>query len=322
MGEQARGALPADEEVVTSVLATGSSTAVRVRNLLRALRPDAGTRAALRTVDVLYHPFTVPYPRLPGLPRVLSLADVQHRDLPDLFSRAERAYRSSTYDAAARRADVVVTISEFSKGRIVEVLGIDPARVRVAQLGVRLPAVGGTGPREELVFCPAHVWPHKNHARLIEAMARLRESRPGLRLVLTGGGAESLGRLPAWVEDRGRVGADELASLYARAGCLAFPSLYEGFGLPVLEAMAAACPVAASQAGSIPEIAGDAAVLFDPYDVDAIARGIDEALGDNGVRVARGLERAARFTWSRCAEAHLTAYRRLVQEASSERGGE
>jgi glycosyltransferase involved in cell wall biosynthesis len=159
------------------------------------------------------------------------------------------------------------------------------------------------------VLYPARVWPHKNHARLVDAMRLVRRTHPGMRLVLTGGGTELLPDLPDWVEARGNVPGSELPRLYATAACLAFPSLYEGFGQPPLEAMAAGCPVAAGAAGSLPEVCGDAAVMFDPEDVEAIAHGIEQALTDRDALVARGHERVRRFTWQRCAEATVAAYR-------------
>ena len=162
-------------------------------------------------------------------------------------------------------------------------------------------------PRESFLLYPARPWPHKNHARLFEAFARVRDRRPELRLVLTGVGHDP-GRLPAGVETLGGVSADELVSLYRRAAALVFPSLYEGFGLPPVEAMACGCPVAASNAGSLPEVVGDAAVLFDPHDPQAIAAGIDEALDRAGELASRGIERAERFTGDATARAHDRVY--------------
>ena len=123
--------------------------------------------------------------------------------------------------------------------------------------------------REPFLLYPARNWPHKNHERLFHAFALLRRVRPDLRLVLTGGGHSA--SPPKGVEVHGHVTPEELVSLYRRASALVFPSLYEGFGQPPLEAMACGCPVASSNAGSLPEICGDAARLFDPEDVSAIA---------------------------------------------------
>jgi glycosyltransferase involved in cell wall biosynthesis len=130
--------------------------------------------------------------------------------------------------------------------------------------------------------------------------------RPELRLVLTGQG--DLGALPPGVEARGRVSRDELVHLYQGAAALVFPSLYEGFGMPVVEAMACGCPVACSNVASLPEVAGDAARLFDPRDVDEIVAAVEDVLADPEPWIASGLERAQAFTWDACARAHDEVY--------------
>ena len=125
--------------------------------------------------------------------------------------------------------------------------------------------------------------------------------------MLTGVGHDPA-RLPPGVEALGGVTADELVSLYRRAAALVFPSLYEGFGLPPVEAMACGCPVAASCAGALPEVVGEAAVLFDPLYPEAIAAGIDEALDRANQLAGLGIARAARFTWDATARAHDRVY--------------
>ena len=117
---------------------------------------------------------------------------------------------------------------------------------------------------------------------------------------------------PAGVEIRGHVSDAELVSLYRRAAVLVFPSLYEGFGQPVLEAMACGCPVASSNAASLPEVCSDAARLFDPHSAEAIAEAVAEVLDDPQPWTERGLARAAPFTWEASAEGHEAAYRDAV----------
>ncbi|MFC7496035.1 MULTISPECIES: glycosyltransferase family 4 protein [unclassified Nocardioides] len=282
-----------------------------------AARRSGELRRALRSADVVHYPLSAPAPPAPrGVPWAVTLLDVQHHDLADLFSRAELLYRTLTYDRPARRAAAVLTISEFSKQRIVHHLGVDPDRVHVAHLGVDTshfePVVGD---REDFVLYPARGWPHKNHRALIEAMRLVREEQPELRLVLTGGGLDDLGGLPDWVDRRGLVSREELLSLYQRASCLVFPSRYEGFGLPPLEAMASGCPVAAANAGSLPEICGDAAVMFDPEDVRDIARAVLDARSRGPELAARGLDRCRQFTWAACADVHRGVYRAMAEAA-------
>ncbi|MEP6817344.1 MAG: glycosyltransferase family 1 protein, partial [Marmoricola sp.] len=244
----AAGLSGAAREIVAERLAGGGSSMGRLATMARSTVPGADVRRVLGRTDVVHYPLTVPVPRRPrSTPTVQTLLDVQHHDLAELFSVQERAYRALAYDRPARRADVVMTISEFCKARIMETLGVPAERVRVAHLGVDATTFSPyDGPREQFVLYPARGWPHKNHERLIAAVERLRVDRPDLRLVLTGGGASRLGPLPSWVEHRGLVPEVELVELYRRAACLAFPSQYEGFGLPPLEAMASGCPVAAA----------------------------------------------------------------------------
>ena len=297
-------------EITVSRVRTGASTAQRLVSVASSILSARRIRGFMDSPNVVHFPFTVPVPSpARGVGFVQTLLDVQHLDLPHLFSRAELVYRRRFYEGAAAKADIVITISEFAKSRMIEALGLASERVRVAPLGVDTAAfVPNTGERENFVLYPARGWPHKNHARLIEAVALLRRDRPGLRLVLTGGGLQALGVLPEWVDVKGLVSTEELRDLYRRAAIMAFPSLYEGFGLPPLEAMASGCPVAASNAGSIPEVCGDAAVLFDPYDVEAITEGIRQALNQDAGRFDRGLAQAASFNWVRCRDVHVAAY--------------
>jgi glycosyltransferase involved in cell wall biosynthesis len=307
---KARGFSEGVPEVVIDEIDGGSSTRDRLATVATATARGGRIRHRMGRVDVMHVPFTVAVPRPPaGVPLVQTLLDVQHLELPQMFTRAELAYRSWFYDRTATRADAVITISEAAKRQIVAHLGVDPERVHVAHLGVDTDRfTPQTGPRDDVVFYPARGWPHKNHLRLVEAVALLRETRPGLRLVLTGGGLETFGLLPDWVDVRGLVPPEELVGLYATAGCLAFPSLFEGFGLPPLEAMASGCPVAASDAGSIPEVCGDAAILFDPLDVNAMSAAIDRALDAPPALVASGLDRVREFTWTACARVHEDVY--------------
>jgi glycosyltransferase involved in cell wall biosynthesis len=309
-------------ELVSSEVLGGGSTGERLRSQMQALR-SSRLRSAVAGADVAHFPFSVPVPRPPrGTPWVQTIHDVQHFDFPSFFPRLERAYRRLAYDGPARRADAVITISQFSRERIIKHLRVAPERVRVAPLGVDTDEFSPRrGPRGDFVLYPARGWPHKNHQRLVRAMHRVRETHPGMRLVLTGGGLDALGTLPAWVENRGLVPREELVELYRSAACLAFPSLYEGFGLPPLEAMASGCPVASSNAGSLPEICGDAAVLFDPHEPDAIAAAIIEAVSARDRLAAAGLERVTRFTWKACADIHADLYREVAADHPHRRGG-
>lgn len=301
------------EEVATGVR-TGPTARARLGAVASIMLDARRVPPRLRTDRVVHFPFTIPVPRpARGQAFVQSLLDVQHLDLPHLFGRAELLFRRHFYEGAARRADAVITISEFARGRMIELLGIPGDRIHVAHLGVDADSFAPYfGEREEFVFYPARGWKHKNHARLIEAMRAVRVERPDMRLVLTGGGLDALGEVPDWVDVRGLVPSSELRELYRRAAVLAFPSLYEGFGLPPLEAMASGCPVAATDAGSVPEVCGDAAVLFDPENSDAIAAGILDALARADELAKKGHEHVRAFTWERCRDVHVGVYREVA----------
>lgn len=266
-------------------------------------------RRRLRGADVVHYPLTLRIP--PVAPSVVTLQDVQHLDLPQMFSRSELAFRKLAWHRSVRGADRVIAISEFVRDRAIEQLGLDPARVRAIPLGVDHDVFSpGAVEREPFLLYPARSWPHKNHERLFEAFALVRRERPELRLVLTGGG--NFPELPDRVEARGHVLSTEVVGLMQRASALVFPSVYEGFGLPTLEAMACGCPVASSNAGALPEVVGDAARLFDPHDPRAIADAVLDVLADLALWTERGLARAELFSWDATARATDAVYGELL----------
>jgi len=291
-----------------------TTTTGRVAAMSRAWLAPGRVRRALRLdgLDAIHFPLSVMLPAVRRPPAAVTVHDLQHELYPEFFSRSELAYRRVLYKQAVTGSRIVIAISEHARQTLIERYGLDGDRVVAIPLGVdheRL--TPGDGPREPLLLYPANPWRHKNHARLYEAFAIVRRERPELRLVLTGTGHAAA--LPEGVESRGRVSYDELVGLYRTAAALVFPSLYEGFGLPPLEAMSCGCPVASSNATSLPEVCGDAAELFDPLSVEDMARAIDAVLADPGPYVERGLARAQPFSWEATARAHEAVYRRLAE---------
>ncbi len=276
---------------------------------LAAARPRA-LRARLEQADVVHYPLTIRLPTVPQ-PSVVTLHDVQHLDLPSLFPRSERAFRSLAWHRSVRGADRVIVISDFVRERTIARLGLAAESIRVVPLGLDHAHLRpGAGSREPFVLYPARRWPHKNHERLFEAFTLVRSELPELRLVLTGAG--DFGSLPPGVEARGHVPYEGVVELLQRASALVFPSLYEGFGLPPLEAMACGCPVACSNAAALPETVGGAARLFDPRDPRAIADAVLEVLAAPEEWVARGLARAAQFSWDATARGTDAVYAELL----------
>jgi glycosyltransferase involved in cell wall biosynthesis len=294
--------------VVVEEYGTATTVPQRLAAMLRAAARPGPLRRHYAGCDRVHYPLTIALPRL-DLPSAVTLHDVQHLDLPELFPRAERLFRAAFWHRSVRAAELVIVPSAFVRDRAVDRLGLDPARIRVIHHGIDHARFRpGDEAREPFLLYPAKEWPHKNHARLFEAFALLRAERPELRLVLTG---SDPGQTPPGVERRGRVPLDELARLYRTAAALVFPSRYEGFGQPPLEAMASGCPVACSDAASLPEVCGDAARLFDPDSPDAIAAAVRDVLDGPEPWRSRGLARAAEFTWERAARQHEAAYREL-----------
>jgi len=282
----------------------------RVAGLAAAAFSPGRLRRALRAaeLDAIHFPLGVMLPRLDSPPAAATIHDLQHEVFPEFFSRGQLAYRRRVYGWTIRKSRIVIADSEHGRETLIERLGLDPARVRAIHLAVdHQRFTPGDRPREPFLLYPANHWPHKNHQRLFQAFEQAHRERPELRLVLTGAGHERL-PLPAGVESRGHVTTDQLVELYQSASALVYPSLYEGFGIPCLEAMACGCPVACSGVASLPEICGDTAVYFDPHSVEDIARGIDDVLKSPP---GGGVERATRFTWDGCAHAHDTVYREL-----------
>jgi glycosyltransferase involved in cell wall biosynthesis len=297
------------------------------------LAPRLVARAVPRDLDAVHYPLTVPIPRTRA-PAVVTLHDVQHLEVPEFFSRAERAHRRWAYDRAARAAARVITVSEHGREAAINHLGLDAARVRAIHWGVDherfrpgsvdadTAALAGFRLPERFLLYPANLWTHKNHDRLLEALAALQDRDLGLVLTGQANGrlerlrerAVSLG-LDGRVQHLGYVSPAAVPALMRAAVALVFPSLYEGFGGPPVEAMACGCPVASSTASSLPEVCGGAALHFDPRDTHAIAAAIDVISSDEGLRDRlrrAGLDHAERFTWERAARQHLDVYRDAV----------
>jgi len=272
-----------------------------------------------------------------SLPTIYMPYDLQHVHLPGFFSAAELAARQAVYPDLCRRAASVVAISRWGKEDLVRTYGLEPGKVQAIHLA---PAVDAYPPltaaeveaaRRRLglpatfAFYPAQAWPHKNHRALLEALAMLRrDDRLQVPLVLTGKENRFFPELRAriaelglgdQVSSMGFLPPGDLRAVYEASRLVVFPSMFEGFGMPVLEAFRLGVPVAASSSTSLPEVAGGAARLFDPRDPRDVAEAVKEAWSDPALREElsrRGRSRAATFTWSRTASAFRSLYRKVA----------
>lgn len=281
--------------------------ALRLPLLLRHVRPT------------LAH-FQYVIPPLWRRPAVITVHDISFERLPELMTRRDRALFRGLVPGSARRAERVITVSEWTRRDLLDRYGLAETKVVVTRLGVD-PAFGPNGleqsARPYLLLVGA-IQPRKDPISALEALAHLDRE---LRLVFAGPekhGADDVRRAVSrlGLEDRveflGYVPKQRLAELYRGAHCVVLPSRYEGFGLPIVEAMASGTPVVATRVGAIPEVAGDAAVLVEPRDPAALAAGIERALAARERLAAAGLQRARDFSWAETARRTLAVYRELV----------
>ena len=243
--------------------------------------------------------------RPPPCPLVVTVHDLAVLRHPETFNVWTRHYSRLCVSRVAQAARLVIAVSEHTKRDIVQLLGAREDRIRVVPNGVG-PVFTPDGPREsgDYVLAVGTLEPRKNLPRLAEATRRL-----GVELRVAGAPGWGRVELGSGVRRLGRPSDEELARLYRGARCLAYPSLYEGFGIPILEAMASGTPVVTSRGGATEEVAGGAAVLVDPRDPAAIAAGIEEASARRGELVASGLERARAFSWAETARRTADVYR-------------
>jgi glycosyltransferase involved in cell wall biosynthesis len=291
------------------------------------------TLAAAAGCDVV-HSLASTAPLRGRFVRVTTIHDLNYKIVPESHFGLLGLGMRVLVPAAARRSHRVIVDAASTRDDLANHLGTPRDKVDVAPLGVSVPTDVVPTPPEALrrkldlddrplVLSLSAKRRHKNLGRLLRALAAL-DSRPALvvpgystpheqdlREIATALGISDLVRLPGWLP------AEDLEGLYAAAACVVFPSLYEGFGLPVLEAMARGVPVACSDRSSLPEVAGHAALLFDPEDVGAIRTALEGLLGDEGLRERlrqAGRERAATFTWRRTAELTAASYRRALAD--------
>jgi glycosyltransferase involved in cell wall biosynthesis len=268
-------------------------------------------RARRDRADVLHCP-TFRAPLGSAVPLVVTVHDLAVLRHPRTFNGWTRAYSAATLPRIARAADALVAVSEFTKGEVVELLGVPDEKITVVPNGVS-PTFRPQGPAAagDYVLAVSTLEPRKNLSRLVEAFRLADLDGCELRVAgAPGWGRVSLaGERVRWL---GEVGDQELARLYRGARCVAYPSLYEGFGLPVVEAMACGAPVVTSAAPALRELTDGAAVTVDALDPEAIAAGLEEAAARRAELGPLGVARAAVFSWRDAARRTIDVYRSVA----------
>ena len=277
-------------------------------------------------IDVYFCPFGTLWPRPVRKPSVLTFHDMQERFYPEFFTPKEHAERFFHYDWSLRMADAVIAISEFTREMAAQLVGVPRRKFRIvphvpdALTAPEKPTDAKGLLETPFVFYPANFWRHKNHRALLEAMTLVKRQGGTINLVCTG---SLLGRETEWqaavadagVADRvthlGKVRREEISWLYRHAQALVFPSLFEGFGIPLLEAMQTGCPIACGANTSQPDVAQRSALYFEAARPDSIAAAIQRLTTDAPLRerlINAGRARLEAFTVRRLIDGHLAAF--------------
>jgi glycosyltransferase involved in cell wall biosynthesis len=312
--------------------------------------PGLGVRFAVRSSDgtieragaeVVHFPFQDAFTT--EVPSIYQPHDLQHLHLPELFSGWDRDRREAIYRTHCERAELVVAMTSWGRRDFIDSYGLPPEKVAVVPGGsvLRDYPAPSTEDLERVrsrlslpdafLLYPAQTWPHKNHERLLEALARIRDEH-GVTIPLVCPGKqtrhyrqirraiERLG-LSATTSFPGFVSSRELRGLYELATALVFPSRFEGWGLPICEAFDAGLPVASSTATGLPDVVGDAGLLFDPEDVPEMAERLQRLWEDAELRSSlreRGRRRAAEFSFDHAARLFRAHYRQVARRPASD----
>ena len=292
------------------------------------------TQCKLRNIDLVHHAGGI-IPLVRTYRPVLTVHDLQYLDYPEYIKKAKLIYLKKMVPRSAEAARLILTPSQFTRRQVIERLNIDPSIVTVVPHGIS-PREGREPTREvrerydldgQFFLYPAITYPHKNHLVLVRAFAKLVQARPEVTLVLTGAKGSMEVRIGKEVQELGiekhvrRLGyvpAEDLDALYHEAVALVFPSRFEGFGAPVLEAMSRGCPVVAADATALPEVVGDAGLLVSPDNSDEWCQSMTDVLEQGEVRARladAGLKRSKEFTWASSADILEDAYARALETA-------
>lgn len=288
-----------------------------------------------REFDLYFEPSNIPLPNIRARKIVATVHDFSSHLYPEFHPEDRVEIFRKNFWTNISRADAIITVSDYIKGEAMEFLGVGGDKVKVIHHGVdravfrqyekgsRDGLRGSLGLPENFILCVGAIEPRKNILRLLEAYKSLGERvRKEIKLVMVGDKGwrsediyAAMDSLKGDLVYLGYVRDVELAEIYNLARFLVYPSLYEGFGFPPLEAMACGCPVVVSRAASLPEVCGDAALYVDPLRVESIAEGLERAIEDAGLREGlsrKGLVRAETFSWDRSVKQHVELFHDVI----------
>lgn len=297
----------------------------RIKRMFGVAEAELGSKSVIHQLgaNLLFCPFTAPFYADPRIPTVSVIYDLQYRAYPQFFTSQEAVERENNFRIACQKANYLTAISEFVRQTVIEAAKLPPRRVTAIPIGLLRDSQHTSSDEStnnarlrkyglhsgKYIFYPANFWQHKNHAMLLTAFSMYRHASPGsaLKLLCTGApgpGAEAFCTavrqmgLQDWVVYAGYVAAEEYDFLLKSSFAMVFPSLYEGFGIPVLEAMALGVPVLCSEVTSLPEVGGDAALYFDPRKPAEIIAAWTRLSEEPGLRerlIREGLHRVQLF---------------------------
>ena len=285
-------------------------------------------------IDLLFSPCNIG-PRNPPVPLVITLFDLHWLRFPELFSRLRLAYLRRALTWSARQAEAVLTISENSKKDLIHLLSVPEEKITVTYVGLdplfqKIPEKSELhelrrryGLKDRFILSVGQLHKRKNIPGLLQAYRQLSTHSPlNVQLVLAGGDGDGMAEVREAARQIGRdrvvfagcLPDEDLLRFYHAAECLVYPSFYEGFGLPVLEAMACGCPVITSDVSSLPEVAGEAALLIDPHRIETITSALVSLLTNPDLSqnlIQKGFKQARRFTWEAAAQKTLAVFEKV-----------
>jgi len=281
-------------------------------------------------IDIWYSPLLVLDPLMCPVPSAFCIPDMQHRTFPQFFDKTTLNWREKYYQLSANSAQAIITISDFSRKDIIRCLDVNPSRVKSIHLDApsyfnsNLKLKSNLKLPLKYIFYPANTWPHKNHHRLLEAFSRVRLEFPNLKLLLSGYSYDSSKELNNLIDKYnlkkhvkflGYIKDSDMPYVYQKAIGLFFPSLFEGFGIPLVEAMKAKCPIICSNTTSIPEIVDNAGLYFDPLSVNDIATKLKLFLSDQDLRnnlSQIGMQRSKLFSYENTVKDTLKILKSMI----------